>query len=414
MRILYLSQYFPPEAGATQTRAHEMGRALVQAGNSVTMITEFPNHPSGVIPARYRGKLYERDQMDGIDVIRVWVKASPAKTFRSRMAFYLSYMLNAILAGIFLARGPYDLILATSPPLFVAAAGLALSTLRRLPLVCEIRDLWPASAVALGELQNPDAIRWATRLEEACYRRAKKIIVVTRRMQQTLEKRGIDPGKLSSIPNGANTELFTFDPQARQRLRQEMGLENKFVAIYAGIFGIAQGLETVLEAAQEFSTDPAFHFVLIGDGPRRAQLLKLQEELGLANLTILPEQPRLSIPGYLSAADVALIPLRKIELFQMAVPSKLFDAWACERPVLCAIEGEAQEIVNEAGGGINIPAEDPLALTLALRKLQEDPEQGLAMGDRGRAYTSRFYSRQALAQRLIQTLQQVIEEREKD
>lgn len=408
MRILYLSQYFPPEAGATQTRAHEMARALVQAGHAVTMLAEFPNHPSGIIPARYRGKLFERDNLDGIEVIRVWVKASPQKTFASRMAFYLSFMCNAVLAGLCLARQRYDLVLATSPPLFTAAAGLALSTLRRLPLVIEVRDLWPAAAIALGELRNPAAIRWATRLEEGCYRRAEKIIVVTRRMQQALEQRGIDSAKLAWIPNGANTELFQFNGAARQKIRRELDLERKFVALYAGILGIAQGLETILQAARLLQNEPDFQFVLIGDGPQRAHLLRLKAELGLENVSILPEKPGVEIPGYLSAADVALIPLRRLELFEMAVPSKLFDAWACERPVVCAIAGEAQEIVDEARGGINVPAEDPVALAQAVRTLAAEPARRQAMGERGREITRRQYARQELARRLIETLQEVV------
>jgi len=409
MRILYLSQYFPPEAGATQTRAYEMSRALVQAGHQVTMLAEFPNHPSGIIPPAYRGKRYERVMMEGIDVLRVWVRASPEKNFRSRMLFYVSYMFSAILAGLFLARQPYDLILATSPPLFAGAAGLVLSYLRRMPLVFEVRDVWPAAAVALGELRSPAAIRLATRLEEACYRRAARIIVVTRGMHEELTQRGVEPGKLVLIPNGANTELFHYDPAARQALREELGLEKRCVAMYAGIFGIAQGLETVLQAAQALRDDPDIYFILVGDGPQRASLIRLAEEMQLDNLLILPEQSRESIPAYLSAADVALIPLRKIPLFQMAVPSKLFDAWACERPVICAVEGEAQQVVQAAGGGVNIPAEDPLALAQALQALKRDAQIYVEMGKRGRAYTCANNSRQALAQRLIQTLQEVVE-----
>src|SRR5574342_1417632 len=179
MRILYLSQYFPPEVGATQTRAYEMARGLVRAGHQVTMIAEVPNHPSGIIPPRYRGKLYERSLWYGIEVIRVWVKASPVKNFRGRMAFYLSYMLMAALAGLSLARGKYDVIYTTSPPLFAGAAGLTLSYLRRIPLVFEVRDLWPESAVALGELRHPRAIKLAELLEKRCYQRARAIVVVT-------------------------------------------------------------------------------------------------------------------------------------------------------------------------------------------------------------------------------------------
>src|SRR5512139_1192627 len=154
MRILYISQYFPPEAGATQTRAYEMARNLVRLGHQVTMIAEIPNHPSGIIPPEYRGKLIERADLEGIDVIRVWVKTSPVKNFRQRIVFYLSFMLASIFAGLFLARGHFDLLYATSPPLFVGASGLLISRVRRIPFVFEVRDIWPESAVALGELSN--------------------------------------------------------------------------------------------------------------------------------------------------------------------------------------------------------------------------------------------------------------------
>jgi glycosyltransferase involved in cell wall biosynthesis len=179
MRILYLSQYFPPEVGATQTRAYEMAHHLATAGHHVTVITEFPNHPKGIIPSEYRGKLYEHTTFDDIEVIRVWVKTSPTKTFWSRMAFYLSYMLNSTIAGLFLARGQYDVLYATSPPLFVGGAALALSYLRRIPLFFEVRDLWPESAIEMGELSNPKIISVAKWLEKACYGRAKQIVVVT-------------------------------------------------------------------------------------------------------------------------------------------------------------------------------------------------------------------------------------------
>ena len=173
MRILYLSQYFPPEVGATQTRAYEMARYLVSTGHQVTMLTEVPNHPSGIIPPEYRGKLWERANLDGIDVIRVWVKASPNKTFSTRMAFYLTYMINAALARLLLARDRYDVLVATSPPLFVGGAALALSVLRRTPMVFEVRDLWPESAVALGELSDSRAVALAGKLEKMCYNRAR-------------------------------------------------------------------------------------------------------------------------------------------------------------------------------------------------------------------------------------------------
>jgi colanic acid biosynthesis glycosyl transferase WcaI len=407
MRILYLSQYFPPEAGATQTRAYEMARHFVRQGHQVTLIAEFPNHPSGIIPPRYRGRLFERENLEGIDVIRVWVRASPEKGFRSRMLFYLTYMLSATLAGLFLARRRCDLVFATSPPLFVGGAALALSWLRRIPLVFEVRDLWPEIAVALGELTNPRYIRWATALEEACYRRASRVVVVTQGTRQRLLERGLPPEKLLYIPNGANTDLFQFDPQARAERRAELGLGDRFVAIYAGIHGLAQGLETVLQAADRLRGEPRFHFLLLGEGPRKAELQALARSLDLTNLTFLPERPRHEIPAYLSAADAALIPLRSLDLFKVTLPSKLFDAWACELPLVLSVDGEARALLEAASGGLFTPPEDPAALADALRRLEQDRHAAREMGRRGRELTAARYSRQALAGELLEHLVQV-------
>ncbi len=413
MRILYLSQYFPPEAGATQARALEMARNWVKLGHSVTMLAEIPNHPSGIIPPEYRGRLYE----EGIDVIRVWVKASPIKNFRNRMLFYLSFMVTSALAGVLLARGHYDLVYATSPPLFVGASGWFLSWFKRIPFIFEVRDLWPESAVQLGELNNQSAISLATRLENACYRRARLIVVVTQGILNRLLERGIDANKLILIPNGANVDLFRYNETARARLRQELGLQDRFIAIYAGIHGIAQGLETVIEAAALLKDDPSIHFLLVGDGPKKAELLELAQAYQLPNLDLIPEQPRESIVDYLSAADVALIPLRDLALFKGAkgaLPSKIFDAWACELPVIINVEGEAQKVIQQAQAGISIPPANPQMLAEAVRNLSTQKAACREMGRRGRQFTVEHFSRQSQAQSLAQALEGLIQSSQKD
>lgn len=408
MRVLYLSQYFPPEVGATQTRAYEMAQGLIRAGHHVTMIAEVPNHPSGVIPPAYKGKLYERADLDGIDVIRVWVKASPVKTFRTRMAFYLSYMLNATLAGLFLARGHYDIIYATSPPLFVGIAGLGLRFLRRIPLVFEVRDLWPESAVVLGELTNPRAIALAERLERACYRCARQIVLTTQEMKDHLAQRGIPRQKMQIVRNGANPELFRFDPAARRRIRKELGLDDKFVVIYAGLLGLAQGLPSVLDAAKQMQTfDDKVHFLFVGDGPVKADVLAQAKQPRLTNVTFLPAQPREQIPAYLSAADTALIPLIRQRLIG-ALPSKMFDAMACERPVLLSAEGEALAILRQEQVGIGVPPETPEALCQAILELKQDPHRAQQYGLRGRPAVIERYSRQAQARQLEQILRAIV------
>ena len=400
MRILYLSQYFPPEVGATQTRAHEMARGLVKAGHHVTMIAEFPNHPGGIIPPEYRGKLWQRDTLDGIKIIRVWVKASPVKNFRNRIAFYISYMLMAAFAGLFLARGKFDAIYATSPPLFVGGAALLISYLRRLPLFFEVRDLWPQSAVALGELRNPRTIKIAERLETACYHRAEKIVVVTQSMLETLRARDLSPKKLILIPNGANADFFQFQPEAGQHQRQLLQLTDKFIVLYAGIHGIAQGLETVLEAANILSGYPDIHFLFVGEGPVKQQMMTIARENNLTNITFHSEVPRQQMPALLSAADVALVPLRRLPLFKGALPSKMFDAWACECPTIVSVDGEARRVLEESHAGIFIEPENPKALAEAILQLKENPVLRRQMGQNGRRAVIEKYSRQKQAEQL--------------
>jgi len=407
MRILYLSQYFPPEIGATQTRAYEMASYLVKAGHQVTMLTEFPNHPSGIIPPAYRGKWYERAPLDGIDVIRVWVKASPVKDFRNRMLFYLSYMCNAAIAGLLLARGRYDLTYATSPPLFVGGAALALSALKGLPLVFEVRDLWPESAVALDELQNPRAIAWATRLEKMCYNKAARIVVVTEGIQQRLLERGLPAARLHLIPNGTNTNLFQPQPAAGGRLRREWGLEGKFIVLYAGIHGLAQGMEALVEAARLLQDQPDIHFVFVGEGPKKSAVAALKEAYKLQNLTMLAERPTKEMPAFLSAANVALAPLRKLALFQGALPSKMFDAWACACPIVLSIEGEARRVLEEANAGVYAEPENPASIAAAIKSLRDAPGRAKELGANGRRYVEENYSRERMAQHLEALLREV-------
>jgi glycosyltransferase involved in cell wall biosynthesis len=310
-------------------------------------------------------------------------------------------MLASTLAGLFLTRGHFDFVYATSPPLFTGASGLLISILKRIPLIFEVRDIWPESAVALGELTNPTAIKWATWLEEACYKRAQKIVVVTQGIHTRLEQRGIQPEKLALVPNGANTELFQFRAEARDRIRTQLNLEDKFIAVYAGIHGIAQGLETVVETAKMLKEHTDVHFLLIGDGPKKKVLTELIQQYELSNLTLVPEQPRELIPDYLSAADIALVPLRNLEIFRSALPSKMFDAWACQLPVLMSVSGEAQELLDSCKGGQYIPPEDPGALKDALLACQKDPELRNSWGENGRRFTEENYSRQALAERMV-------------
>lgn len=403
MRILYFSQYFPPEVGATQTRAYEMSRYLAEQGHKVTVVTEVPNHPSGVIPPHYRGRLSERKQENGVDVLRLWVWTSPEKSFKSRMLFYMSYMGMATLAGS-LIRGRYDLVYATSPPLFVGAAGLAASIAKGIPFVFEVRDLWPESAVALGELHNARTIWAADKLERLLYTRARRIVTVTRGIQARLQARGIPPHKLALIPNGANTDLFKPDEPAAERVRTELGLEGKFVVLYAGIHGIAQGLETVLEAAALLQAQRDIEFVFVGEGPKKASLVALKSEMGIHNVRFLPEVPSTAMPAYLSMAGCAIVPLRDEPVFRGALPSKMFEAWACACPVILSVSGEATNVLRQANGGIAVLPQHPKELARAIEAMKANPTAAAKMGHQGQQFVTRHYTRQEQARKLEQLL----------
>ena len=407
MRILYFTQYFPPEIGATQDRAHEMTRYLARAGHKVTVVTEVPNHPSGVIQSPYRGRPYVREQIDGIDVIRMWVATSPYRDFRNRLKFYGSYAAMATFAGLTLAHGHYDLVYATSPPLFVGVAGLAVAAVRRVPFVFEVRDLWPEGAIELGFLQNPRAVRLATAMEETFYDRATKIVVVTEGLRSRLVERGIDPAKLELIRNGASPRLGRATSRPKELAKREAGLTGKFVLLYAGLHGVAQGMETLVQVAHHLSAERDTHFVFVGEGPAKRVVRHMVEELSLTNVTLLPERPRDLVRALYDAADAVLVPHKDRPLFRATVPTKMFDAWICQRPVILSVAGEAQGILDDVGGGIAVEPENVQQIADVILDLRADPEAARQMGQRGYTAAKERFSREAMAQQLERVLSRI-------
>ena len=400
VKILYISQYFPPEIGATQARAFEIARYLVKQGHKVTVITEFPNHPSGILPKKYRFKFFQKQLMEGIIVWRSWVFATPNKTFITRLAFYLSFMLSSILVGLF-TGSRFDIVYATSPPFFVGVSGYILSRLKNARFVFEVRDIWPESAIVLGELSNPRLIRWAEKLERFYYSKAEKIIVVTRGILNTLLRRGEPPEKLLLIENGSNLKIYANRGQAK---KIELNLQNKFVVGYFGIFGLAQGMEQLCDLVNNMKNLPDVHFLFVGDGPKKKMVLDIKHRKQLTNLTILDEIPREKIAEYISACDVTLVPLKKRKLFTSALPSKMFDNMACERPVILSVDGEARKLLEKAGAGIFVEPENTTQMMQAILTLKSNPHLCREMGKNGRAFVEKNYSREKLASKLEKEL----------
>ena len=406
MRILYLSQYFPPEMGAPAARVHELAREWVKLGHSVQVLTGFPNHPTGVIPVGYRGELWRKELVDGIEVCRVPIYAAPNRHLVRRSANYLSYAFSASVVGPLLARRP-DVLVATSPQFLTGAAGLWLSRLLRCPFVFEVRDLWPASIVAVGALPEGSLpIRALELLEGALYRLADRIVVVTDSFVDEIVAKGVAREKLRVVKNGVDLELFRPAPKENS-IRGELGLSGKFVATYIGTHGMAHGLGTILEAAERLKDDPRFAFLLVGEGADKQALKERAEALGLSNLTFVDQQARDRIPDFIAASDVCLVLLRAVPLFKTVLPSKIFEFLGCGRPVLIGVEGEARELIEASGGGMSFRPEDAAGLVAHLRALAGQPVRLEEMGRRGRSYVEADFSRAVLAEKYLTILEEL-------
>ncbi len=366
---------------------------LAAAGHDVTVICEFPNHPHGVIPTAYRGRLVEDDRSNPYRVLRVWVCATEDKTQFSRMAFYLSYMSMATLVSPRLGRP--DVVFATSPPLFAGLAGAAIAGISGAPFVLDVRDLWPAAAVSLGQLSSPSAMRASSAIERHLYRRATAVVAVTRPFCSHIDAIRDKAPKTSLVPNGTLESFFDSHSTGG---RADLGVDpSRFLATFAGNLGIAQALPTILDAA-EIARD-SIDVAVVGDGPIRETLIADASARGLDNVHFHPQVPLDQMPALLAASDALLVTLSAHPTFTDFVPSKMLDYMAAAKPVVLAAAGESARILRSARAGIEVPPEDPQALAEALLHLQRNPNEAHAFGESGRAF-ARTRLRSVHAERL--------------
>lgn len=399
MHVLFVTPYYRPEVGAPQTRISETAPRLVARGHQVTVLTTLPNYPSGRVPEEYRHGRRRDEMLDGVRVIRVWSYISPNRGFLKRVLSQLSFGILAPLlaAGKF---APPDVIVVESPPLFDAFAGRWLARRFRRPFIFTVADIWPESAVQLGMLRNRLAIRLAERLETGTYRRARFVWAVTAGIQQTLIGRGIPREKIFFLPNGVDCSKFR--PLPRDEARKQLGWDQApFTLLYAGTIGLAHGLEIVLDAAERLRERDDIRFMLVGEGATKADLMAAAEARGLRNVIFMPAQPHDRMPLVLSAADACLTSLRKVPLFEGALPSKMYEAMACARPLVLAVDGEARELVErQAGAAVHVEPGNAAALAEAVVQLAENPRLGAMLGERGRRFVQAHFDRDLLVGRL--------------
>lgn len=406
MKILFVSQYYPPEMGAPAARVSALARRWAAAGHQVTVLTTFPNHPTGVIPKEYRGHLRLEEDDAGVRVIRTYIYAAPNKGIVKRGLNYVSFALSSVLQGAGPAGRP-DLVLATSPQFLVSLSGWALARWKRVPYVLEIRDLWPDSIVAVGALPAASpAVRVLRALERFVYRQSDLAVSVTNSFVGHLREHGAR--RVIVIPNGADPSLFR-PLDDRQEVKKRYGLDGRFVACFGGTLGMAHGLEIVLDAAELLRDEPDVVFWLVGDGARRAELENEARRRGLANVVFQGQVPRQDVPAVLACSDAALVILRPDPLFLTVLPSKMFEAMAAGRPVVLAVAGEARDVLSRAAAGIAIPPGDARALVAAVRSLRADPGAADALGRKGREFVVAHYSHDAMARRYLEELQALLE-----
>ena len=412
MKILYVSQYFPPEMGAPAGRAAELSRLWAEDGHEVTVLTGFPNHPTGIVPAEYRRKfrrLVARETYHDVNVVRTWLFPFPNRKVHERILNYISFCVSSATTGLFLHQP--DVVIATSPQLLVGLSGWWLARCNGVPFVFEVRDLWPESLAAVGVGSHNSILHRAlAKIAGFLYRSCDRLVVVSPAFKEYLiEHWRVPEEKISVVENGVETSQFSrLTPNLA--VRRVLRAEDKFVASYIGTMGNAHGLETMLEAAALLrDRAPRVLFLIVGEGAEKARIVSLARSRGLTNVRFVGQQPREKIPAYITASDACLVLLKRSELFKTVLPTKMLEFMSCARAVILGVDGHARKVMEQANAGIFVTPEDPVALADAVMLLAADPALRESLGRNGRQHVLQYFSRQQTARIYLDVLQDLLE-----
>jgi len=394
MKILFFTHYFPPEVNAPATRTHEHCKCWVENGHDVTVITCVPNHPQGKVYPGYKNKFYQKEEIDGINVIRLWTFITANEGFVKRTLNYISYMISVILFIPFMPK--HDIFVSTSPQFFCGLSGYFVKIFRRKPWIIEIRDLWPESIVAVGAIKNKLIIKVLEYLEVLLYRKSDHIIPVTDSFKSHILNKNISDKKITVIKNGVDLESYNSDKVIKTN---EFGVEldNKFVASYVGTHGLAHHLETILEAAEILNYRDDIIFLMVGDGAEKNNLLKLRQDKKLKNVIMLDQQEKCKMPLIWALSDVSLVLLKKSDLFKTVIPSKIFESMAMKKPIILGVEGEVKAMIHEGNSGIAIEPENAKQLADAILMLADNNNKYEILAINGYKYVSKNFDRKDLA-----------------
>lgn len=405
MRIIFLTQYFPPETGAPQNRLFATAKSLQARGAEVIVLTAMPNYPDSKVQEGYRGKFYMHETLEGLPVHRAWIFVSVSRGIVSRLCNYFSFVFSSLLVGLFKLKRS-DVLFVESPPLFLGITAMLLARMKRAKLVFNVSDLWPESAVQLGLVTNRMLIGLSTKLEMRCYRRSALITGQTQGIVADIRARCPEK-KVLWVPNGVDfAAIGAANDAVPSDVRQRLGIgAADLVLAYAGIIGHAQGLEVVLRAAALLRERRDVHFLLIGDGPEKPKLQALKAEFGDIGVRFIDRMPRADLLALMRSVDVVVVPLRKNDLFKGAIPSKIFEALALGKPLLLGVEGEAKALfIDEGRSGLSFEPENERALADAVLKYHADRALLAVHGANGERYVHVHFDRDRISERLWQAL----------
>ena len=409
MRILFLTDNFPPEVNAPATRTYEHCREWVKNGAEVTMLTCAPNFPFGKTYENYKNKIYQTEIIDAIKVIRVWSFMAPNKGFMLRTLDFISFSFTSFLFGLFVNT---DVVMATSPQFFTALSGRALSFFKQKPYVLEIRDLWPEQILASTNMKRNLLIKYFEWEERKCYRRADLIVTVTNSYVGKITGKGINRDKLVVIKNGVDRNAFK-PTKKNKYLLQKYNLRNKFIVGYIGTHGLSQNIPFIIDCIHEFNQNRQesslqVHFLFVGEGAEKEKIKQKCEELNIFNITFIDQIKKEKMTDYLSLLDVSVVPLRKSELFLSVIPSKIFELSAMNIPILLGVDGEARALMEQYGNGIFYNPEDKESFLRQLNKLIRNDPKSLDQYKEGGKNLALEYDRQKMALKLLSNIKKLL------
>lgn len=404
MRILFITQYYLPETGAPQNRISGIANEFLQLGAEVEVLTAMPNYPQMKIHESYRGRFAMTEEINGITVNRAWIYATQKRNVFSRLLNYFSFVITSLLIHRRI-KGKFDFVICESPPLFLGISAVFISKWKMAKFIFNVSDLWPESAIKLKIVEKKLMLNIAWKLESWLYRKSSLVSGQTQGICDNIKRR-FPQTKVYWLPNGIDPSRF--DPRIKSSWKADNNFkEEDFIILYAGILGHAQGLECVIHAAEKLK-DSRVKFVFLGNGPEEIRLIELTQKLNLTNVFFFDSVSRENIPSIVSATDAAVIPLKRLDIFKGAIPSKIFENLAMEKPILLGVEGEAKELFIDHGrAGLNFTPDDSDDLVRKINELISNPKMAVEMGKNGREYVIREFNRRKLAESFLKKLNEL-------